>query len=69
MCEYPDGMGVDPYPLVWKKMREMALRMKSIADDVLQCERFFDRFASTMKTLEDISLCQASNDQLSEEQV
>ncbi|KAF1776806.1 Protein of unknown function DUF3160 [Phytophthora cactorum] len=52
-----------------EEMREMALRMKSIADDVLQCERFFDRFASTMKTLEDISLCQASNDQLSEEQV
>ncbi|ETK74494.1 hypothetical protein L915_18723, partial [Phytophthora nicotianae] len=27
MCEYPDGM-VDPYPLFWKKMFEVALRVK-----------------------------------------
>lgn len=62
LCEYPDGM-VDPYSLFWE-MYEMALRMRNIAADVLHCGGFFDNFASTMKTLEGISVRQASNQQL-----
>ncbi|KAG6951984.1 hypothetical protein JG687_00013282 [Phytophthora cactorum] len=38
-CEHPAGM-VDPYPLFWKQMRTMALRMESIGEDAQALHRF-----------------------------
>ncbi|RLN55533.1 hypothetical protein BBJ28_00002767 [Nothophytophthora sp. Chile5] len=34
LCEYADGM-VDPYPLFWRRMRELAERMTNLIGDVL----------------------------------
>ncbi|RLN93150.1 hypothetical protein BBJ28_00013355 [Nothophytophthora sp. Chile5] len=34
LCEYADGM-VDPYPLFWRRMRELAQRMTNLIGDVL----------------------------------
>ncbi|KAG1711403.1 hypothetical protein DVH05_008655 [Phytophthora capsici] len=72
-CEYPDGM-VDPYPEFWRRMRELALRIKEIEHDAqdlcnFSCRPNFDEFASTMETLEDIAVLQSSGEELNEDQV
>ncbi|KAG7375865.1 hypothetical protein PHYPSEUDO_014969, partial [Phytophthora pseudosyringae] len=81
-CEYPDGV-VDPYPVFWQQMGELAQRMKVIADQVrdafagASCNRYeiekgcrvFETFASTMKTLEEISRIQVKGEDLDVEQV
>ncbi|KAE9297528.1 hypothetical protein PF008_g23720 [Phytophthora fragariae] len=68
MCEYPDGM-VDPYPVFWQRMKELAERAKAIAETThLQHGRMlFEKFASTMGILEDISVCQATHKKLNDE--
>ncbi|KAG7387792.1 hypothetical protein PHYPSEUDO_013691 [Phytophthora pseudosyringae] len=78
-CEYPEGL-VDPFPLFWQRMCEMALRMESIQEDAQALRRFrvntlprresiFVHFASTVKTLGDIAECQATKKLLDEDQV
>ncbi|KAK1947500.1 hypothetical protein P3T76_001510 [Phytophthora citrophthora] len=73
LCEFPDGM-VDPFSEFWRRMREMPLRMNDIEDDAQTLRDFhsrsnFNEFASTIKTLEDISVLQTSGKKLNEDQV
>ncbi|KAJ8530361.1 hypothetical protein ON010_g14550 [Phytophthora cinnamomi] len=69
-CEYPDGM-VDPYPVFWQRMRELALRARTIAKSTGMEYRsqVLTDFASTMEILEDISIRQATHEQLTDKEV
>ncbi|RLN91997.1 hypothetical protein BBJ28_00006820 [Nothophytophthora sp. Chile5] len=80
-CEYADGM-VDPYPIFWSRMRELAEQTARIAGESLpallgssssllpsKAEGFFSQFAATMQSLEAIAVSQAESAPLSETQV
>ncbi|DBA04924.1 TPA: hypothetical protein N0F65_006926 [Lagenidium giganteum] len=64
-CEYPAGY-VDPYPKFWAAMKMMA---KVCESRYPKAKRFFDNFAATMETLEEITLAQQQQNELSEKQV
>lgn len=81
-CEYADGF-VDPYPVFWSRMRELANKtvdmvegsVDKMTEDAARpswqrnSAYFFREFAATMKTLEEITRLQSKNDPLTEDQV